>query len=119
MRIARTFFLMFLLWAGLSAAEPDEKITLSKPVDKWLAMDKLKHFSTSFYLTTTVFYGQNRIFDIQTDKSNLKAVGLTISFGVLKELRDSRQKNNYFSWRDLVADILGTSAAVLVLNRIE
>lgn len=119
MKITRALFLNLLICAGLSAATPLGNIFKPKPDDKWLAMDKLKHFSTSFYMTTTACYGQNHVFDVPSDKAHVKAAGLTISLGVLKEIRDSRQKNNFFSWRDLVADILGTSAAVLVLNRIE
>jgi len=117
-RIWRTIFLVILLSGGLLAA-PGGNFFKPKPGDRWLAMDKLKHFSTSFYMTTTAFYGQNRIFNVSTEKAHVKAVGLTISLGMLKEIRDSRQKNNCFSWRDLAADILGSGAAILLLSRIE
>ena len=111
--------LIFAIGGRLLAVPPVGEIIKSKPDDEWFAMDKLKHFSTSFYLTTTLFYSQNRIFDLKTDQANRNAAGLTISLGLLKEIRDLKQKENYFSWRDLVADILGAGAAILFINGIE
>ncbi|HPC35946.1 MAG TPA: DUF2279 domain-containing protein [Candidatus Marinimicrobia bacterium] len=111
--------MILVIVSGLTAAPPVGEITKSQPEDRWFAMDKLKHFSTSFYLTTTLFYGQNRIFDVKSDKANRNAAGLTISLGVLKEIRDLNQKENYFSWRDLVVDILGVGAAIFFINGIK
>jgi len=119
MKYWRLFLMILVIVSGLIAAPPVGEITISQPEDRWFAMDKLKHFSTSFYLTTTLFYGQNRIFDVKSDQANLNAAGLTISLGVLKEIRDLKQKENYFSWRDLVVDILGVGAAIFFINGIK
>jgi len=109
---------ILLILIGFSVGARAENINNPKDDDKWLAPDKLKHFSTSLFMTTTLFYGQSRIFNVQAERANQKAVGLTISLGVLKEWRDSRQPENYFSWRDLAIDILGVSTAVLILSKI-
>ena len=45
--------------------------------DSWLALDKLKHFTTAMYLTTTSFYVQSRIFDL--DRSRANSITLTVS----------------------------------------
>ncbi len=111
--------LIFAIGGRLLAVPPVGEIIKSKPDDKWFAMDKLKHFSTSFYMSTSLFYTQNRVFDLKADRANRNAAGLTISLGLLKEIGDLKQKENYFSWRDLAADILGAGAAILFINGIE
>ncbi|MDD5230992.1 MAG: DUF2279 domain-containing protein [Candidatus Marinimicrobia bacterium] len=118
MKNCRMMLVLLLISTGLSASTPGKSLNDSGNSDKWLALDKLKHFSTSLFMTTTLFYGQNRVFDVQAEKSNMKAVGVTISLGLLKELGDSRHNINHFSWRDLIADILGAGTAILILNRI-
>jgi uncharacterized protein YfiM (DUF2279 family) len=119
MKGLRILVVILALMTGLSAQSPLAPVGPPKPADKWLALDKLKHFSTSFYLTTTAFYGQNRILDEKSGTAHFKSATLTISLGILKEIRDSRQKGNIFSWRDLAADALGAGAALLLLGRIE
>ncbi|MFH1213000.1 MAG: DUF2279 domain-containing protein [Candidatus Neomarinimicrobiota bacterium] len=118
MKIWRPLILILLICTGLSAVAP-VNVFDRKTSDKWFAMDKLKHFSTSLYMTTTMFYTQRRIIEMRQKNAALNSIGITISLGILKEVRDGSRKNNYFSWRDLTADVLGAGVAMLILNRIE
>ena len=42
------------------------------------------------------------------------AIGVTLAIGLYKEFTDSHKPNNYWSWGDIVADVLGVFFAVVV-----
>ena len=42
------------------------------------------------------------------------AIGATLAIGLYKELTDSHKPNNYWSWGDILADVLGVFFAVVV-----
>lgn len=87
--------------------------------DFWFGRDKLKHFSSSFVLTTTGYYIQTRIIDYPDTKS-LGCAGLvTVSLGLGKELRDRRKPKGLFSRRDLLADVAGAGLAILFIKVIQ
>ena len=65
------------------------------PIDPWFSQDKYIHFTGSA-ITSAMITGM-------TQCNRGLAVGITLSFGTLKELTDSR-----FSYKDLVWDIGGT-----------
>lgn len=61
--------------------------------------DKVAHIGVSFMITTTLLV----ILPISI------TVGITIIIGVFKELYD-----NKFDWKDMVANVIGISAAILI-----
>ena len=86
-------------------------------VDKWLAIDKLQHFSYSCLISLGCQYllvNKNS----NTEEESLPiSSALSFSAGLLKELDDNRRESGFFSWKDMVANIAGiTVAAVIISN---
>ncbi len=87
--------------------------------DPWIAMDKLKHFSSSLYLATTSYYIQNKMFSETNKKSERNSVSITITCALGKEIWDSRKNNGFFSIRDLIADCTGIAIGLIFINNIQ
>ncbi len=87
--------------------------------DPWFAIDKLKHLSSSFIITTTGYYMQNRMMDKSKNQSMNGAALITISLGLGKETSDKHKPNGFFSFRDLAADGMGIGLAFLFIKGIE
>ena len=85
--------------------------------DSFYAPDKVQHFLVSGVLT--VFGTKLLQNDLNFSKSKGRnfSAGFTFSLGVLKELRDSRQKQNHFCWKDLIADMAGIGMGLVLLNQ--
>lgn len=105
--------LLLLLMIRVGLGQPD---TLRRPPDGWFQLDKLKHFSTSFYLTTTSYYFQTQAAQLSEQRATNNAAVLSFSLGLGKELWDTRQPRGYFSWRDLLCDALGIASALLFIR---
>ena len=89
------------------------KITLSDP---WLGMDKVHHFITSAFLSGVGYYF---LHDEQARSNNFSqrgGFGFSISLGLAKEVRDGFKPQNAFSVKDLIADILGTLAGIVMVS---
>lgn len=86
--------------------------------DSWFAMDKLKHFFMSAFIQSVSYSA------LQAAGANHRAalggaIGITLGFGLAREIHDRRVPGNIFSVRDLTWDVLGTGAgAVLVSHTI-
>ncbi|MGI9173916.1 MAG: hypothetical protein ACR2GR_01170 [Rhodothermales bacterium] len=84
-----------------------------RPADRWLAFDKVQHFTFSFLWTL----GSQYTFVNKWGLSERGALPLSITsgaaIGLAKEFYDWRVKpSHYFGRRDLVADGLGIALAV-------
>ena len=64
--------------------------------------DKVLHFLVSFVIA----------FPLMAVNIYL-AIGVTLAIGLYKEFIDSHKEGNYWSWGDLLADILGIFFAVI------
>ncbi len=89
-----------------------------KQKDPWFAIDKLKHLSSSFMVTTTGYYIQNKISGIPKDQSINTAGIITISLGIGKEINDRRKPRGMFSIRDLITDAMGVCLAITFIQAI-
>ena len=67
-----------------------------------IGIDKLLHFGVSFVITFVLSF-INILF----------AIVLTSIIGLYKEFIDSHKINNYWSWKDLIADGIGVVVAIL------
>jgi uncharacterized protein YfiM (DUF2279 family) len=85
-----------------------------KPVDRWFAEDKLKHFAASFVLTSLAG-GAARAAGLEHGASVAVGAGVGFSIGVLKEVHDLRNPKATASLRDLAWDAVGVGAATAVL----
>ena len=83
--------------------------------DKWMAIDKLQHFTYSCFIS----FGTQYILVNKLDLIEGKAVPisslLSLSAGILKEINDKRG-GSYFSYKDMVANGLGILTAIIIFN---
>lgn len=82
------------------------------PADPWFGEDKLKHFVTSFVATSLAVSGA-RIAGVERSTSIAVGAGIGVGVGVLKEVNDART-GGIFSYRDILWDLAGVSAAAAV-----
>lgn len=84
--------------------------------DQWFSRDKAQHLIANFYLTGVTKLTLQKIAHSSGKKSLRNSVLITLSISVFKEYHDSRSENNYFSVKDLVADLAGLVIAILVFR---
>ena len=89
--------------------------TIPSQNDKWIAIDKLQHFTYSCFIS----FGTQYILVNKLDLIEGKAVPisslLSLSAGILKEINDKRG-GSYFSYKDMVANGIGILTAVIIIN---
>ena len=97
--------------------EKKDSVKIVNRLDKWLAIDKLQHFSYSCLISLGCQYVLvNKFNNGEKDALPLSS-SFSFSAGLLKEINDSRGKNGYFSIKDMVANLAGiTVAAIIILN---
>jgi uncharacterized protein YfiM (DUF2279 family) len=120
------FFFLLLFPCRISHAEDKSEVVVLdqnekgdslKISDRWLAPDKLEHFGVSAYLSA-LSYGIYHDFYRNGEKSALCfSCGLTFSLGLGKEIDDHRRPDGKFSYKDLVADMLGIAAGLWIATR--
>mgnify|MGYP001764822824 CR=1 FL=1 len=86
------------------------------PADRWLARDKLYHFTASV-LIQGVGHSVLRANGLEYRDASWTAAGLTMGIGVAKELWD-RHDGRYVSWKDLGADAAGTGAGAVLIRQV-
>ena len=74
--------------------------------DSWFGPDKAKHFIVSAAISGAVSLGSNN--ERKESYTFAKAVGVSMSFGIGKEIYDSRQGGTGWSWKDILWDFLGS-----------
>ena len=98
------------------ASSPDSLFT-PKKYDRFLAPDKAKHFTASL-ISTVFFY---KLFEdglnLNEREGKIYSLSVTIGLGLSKEFYDRSRPNNYFSWKDLLADIAGIAAGFILVNQ--
>lgn len=116
---------MALLLSGLLMAADTGKTSQAQPAaaesaslvvaqDRWLSEDKFKHFGFSYAITVGAAAGVRTIAD--DDTSIIAGVVIGLAAGIAKEIYDDRRDGS-LSWRDLVWDVAGVAAAVLLLQQ--
>ncbi|MGI2027830.1 hypothetical protein [Endozoicomonas acroporae] len=101
--------------AGIGAASA--AAMSSNSIDK----DKKKHFGVSVVLGAASEFGLRQL-DIANDSRWGRialATGIGMIPGILKEISDSREKNNKFDKQDLVADALGSLTGAVLSDLIQ
>jgi uncharacterized protein YfiM (DUF2279 family) len=86
----------------------------AKP-DKYFAPDKAKHFLAG--MISTIFVYKSVENHMQENQSRYLAGGITFSLGIAKEFYDKSRPENHFSWKDLLADVVGIGAGFIILNQ--
>ena len=76
--------------------------------DKWLAEDKFNHITGSFFITYLFTWICGGL---------LPAVILALAAGLLVEAYQEYMTIDKFSWKDIVADVVGIAIAVVSIAR--
>jgi len=82
--------------------------------DKWLGWDKAGHFFVSGFLAGASYSVYHKSFNNTRESSVYFSSILTLSIGIGKEVNDRKKPQNRFSYKDLIYDILGISAGLLI-----
>ena len=97
--------------------EKKDSVKIVNRSDRWLAIDKLQHFSYSCLISLGCQYVLVNKFNNGEKNALPLSSSLSFSAGLLNELNDNRGKNGYFSMKDMVANIAGiTVAAIIILD---
>jgi putative lipoprotein len=84
--------------------------------DRWFGRDKAYHFAVSAAIQSLA-HGVLRTNNDYVTSSRVAGVA-TLAVGVSKEIYD-RADGRYFSWKDLVADAAGGTAAAVVVRQLD
>ena len=84
--------------------------------DRWWAQDKGRHLIGS--MISTVFIGKlsQEAWRYSTGQSRYIGGGITLLLGIGKEINDSRNPDNIFSVKDIVADVAGIAIGIFLLG---
>jgi uncharacterized protein YfiM (DUF2279 family) len=74
----------------------------------------LLHFALSLTLTGSAYHFIRCRLDAPETRSTVYSLGFTFGCGLGKEIWDSTRPKNYFSYKDLLYDILGIGAGYLL-----
>ena len=96
--------------------ETNDSKTKAERIDKWLAIDKLQHFSYSCLISLGCQYVLVNKQNNTEEESLPISSALSFSAGLLKELNDNRGKNGFFSWKDMVANVAGIAVAAFIIS---
>ena len=114
---AKFYFPIFLCLISTGISEP-VKVDSTKYEDKWLAFDKVQHFTFSFLWTLSSQYVLLNNMNMYEQDALRCSVVSSLSAGIMKETYDMKQPNRYFSNKDIVANTLGILLAVIIINEI-
>jgi putative lipoprotein len=103
-----TCLLMLCLSLGGGGSAPAQQ-----PQDRWFGEDKLKHFVTSFIVTSLASSGA-RAAGLNGEASLLVGAGTGAGLGVWKEWSDRNAEGRTASVRDMVWDLAGVGTAAIV-----
>jgi uncharacterized protein YfiM (DUF2279 family) len=125
-KITFLLVLTFLLYPQISCSGQECGVTVAfHPVkqdtlnlqDKWIAWDKVEHLGISAFFSATI-YNVSHDFYYNDRKSSLYlSSGLTFSLGLGKEFYDRDIRKTKFSYKDLIADVLGIGLGLWIATR--
>lgn len=86
--------------------------SFSHTSDSWFAQDKAKHFFVGGILGA----GSALALDEEDGEAWVVSMGLVFAIGAAKETYDQNVKGTYFSGKDMVWNLLGGAAGVLLVT---
>jgi uncharacterized protein YfiM (DUF2279 family) len=93
-----------------------EQFEKEQPQDKWIAIDKVQHFSYSCLVALGFQYILVNKMEMAETYAMPVSLGLSFMAGITKEVQDSKSKNGIFSWKDLASNGLGILIASLIIS---
>jgi len=84
--------------------------------DPWLGRDKGLHFVGSMIGTALMININSELFKMSSNEAKFTGAGFIFTLGMSKELFDSKQAFNKFSWKDLAADAAGILIGLAIME---
>ena len=106
-------FLNFMIINCLEAKNKESKLN-EVPKDKWIAIDKVQHFGYSLLVSLGCQYVLVNKLDYKEKKALPISSIMSFSAGLAKEVQD--QKSSFFSKKDMVANFIGISVAMIIIK---
>jgi uncharacterized protein YfiM (DUF2279 family) len=101
----------------IASANDSLTVTAYEEFDKndlWLGEDKGYHFIGSMILTVGIIKALEQSSQSSDLEIRNKTVLISFSIGLGKEIWDGTKKRNYFSYKDMIANITGILTGVLI-----
>ena len=113
----RSFILWLVFTVPLFAADQgSEQETIEHAhKDRWIAIDKVQHFSYSCLISLGVQYVLVNKLEMNEDSAMPLSMAMSFSLGIIKELWDKKGKNGFFSKKDVVANGFGILTAGIII----
>ena len=122
--------ILFSVWLSFlvqsSWADPTQDVSFSGNApqtdtvmisDRWVAWDKAEHLGVSAFLCGVSYSIFRDFYRNQQESSIYFSAAFTFSAGLGKEFCDQKTPQGRFSYKDLVADILGIGLGLLIATR--
>ncbi len=93
--------------SGMDQTKSEQYTYFMYCADGWFSQDKIYHFMSGFIVTASISGGLRIRLNRSRKDSVSMASSAIFSIGIIKEIYDSRQRNNHFCWKDLTADVIG------------
>lgn len=84
--------------------------------DPWMGFDKVQHFTVSCLWTLSSQYLLESKLQFSASEALPLSMGSAFLAGIGKEIYDREKKNGFFSRRDLVANVLGITVGILLIQ---
>ncbi|MGB2768937.1 MAG: hypothetical protein WBC88_04350 [Candidatus Zixiibacteriota bacterium] len=117
-------WLTLLVQLSWGQADCDVSISFHSPQsdtlvipDKWFARDKAEHLVVSTFLSGVSYSVFRDFYYNKEETSAYFSAILTFSVGLGKELHDMKAPRGRFSYKDIVADVLGIALGILIATR--
>jgi len=121
---------LLFLWLSFlvqsSWADPAHEVSFSdnpwqldtlKIPDKWIGWDKAEHLGVSAFLSGVSYSVFRDFYHNHQESSIYFSAALTFSAGLGKEFYDKKTPRGSFSYKDLIADILGIGLGLWIATR--
>lgn len=82
--------------------------------DNWFSEDKFFHFSVSALLVGSSYHFLKCRLEKNKEISTTLSLTSTFLLGIFKEIYDKKIKKKYFSYKDLIFDVLGIGCGYLI-----
>lgn len=110
---------MIFLFSLLIATSPQiekDSIRINLPKDPWFSEDKLHHFLHSAAISSSTYLISTNIGSIDKKNSLYISISIGTLAGITKEIHDKHKRDETFSVKDLIYDIAGVIAGILLVS---
>lgn len=119
------FLLLFSISTTIAQQQKkieNENVKTEKKIekdDKWIAMDKLLHFTASAGITGLLYHSYHCQFNNSERNSIYFSLSVAGISGIGKEIIDLKFRKTKWSWKDIAADAAGIAAGYFLFIKLK